>query len=144
MVHDLAEERALYDGTIKPIQDQLFMLCQAMTSAFLTTGCRLADAEWFARHHARMVFLPKPVEIDFFQKMYHLENFGIFEFTDFAVSHNFTLFERLNNLKNILRHPGVLESGVWPPVILRRFGVGFWQGIDGRHRFFRAFGRLRR
>jgi FMN phosphatase YigB (HAD superfamily) len=142
MVLDLPEERDLYVRIIKPIQEHLFKLFVTITSAFLTTECRHPDAKWFARHHARMVFLPKSEEIDLYQQMYHLENFGIFEFTDFNVSHNFTLFERLNNLKNILRHPGVLESGVWPPVILRRFGVGFWQCIDGRWRFLRAFNRL--
>lgn len=144
MVQDLPEERELYLRTIKPLQECYFNSFRSLTSRYLKTGCHPPDADWFARHHARMVFLPTSEEIDFYQKLYHFENFGIFGFTAFDATQKFRLFERLKNLKNIVRHPGVLESGVWPPILLRNFGVGFWQHIDGRRRFFRTFGRFHR
>ena len=99
----------------------------------------IPSERWFARHHARMVYLPSRAEIDSFEKLYHLENFGIFEVTDFNTDHRFTLGERLVHLKNIIRNPSVLETGIWPPIILRRFGVGFWQIVDGRKRYRAAF-----
>jgi FMN phosphatase YigB (HAD superfamily) len=142
MVQDLPEERELYLHTIKPLQECYFDSFRDLISRYLRAGCRIADVDWFAQHHARMVFLPEPEEIDFFQKLYHFENFGIFEFTTFDTSQKFSLFERARNLKNIVRNPGVLESGIWPPIVLRHFGVGFWQCVDGRRRFFRTFGRL--
>ena len=142
MVKDVPEERELFSSTIKPIQEQLYQLFCAMTRRYLRAQCRLPDNRWFARQHARMVFLPTAAEITFFERLYHLENFGIFEFTRFTTDHSFSLLARLINLKNIIKHPGVLESGIWPPIILRRFGVGFWQRVDGRRRYVRTFGSL--
>ena len=141
IVKDLPEEHALYTKTIKPLQDRLLTLFNEMTTSYLQAGGRLPDEAWFAKQHGRMVFLPTDRELAWFEDLYHLENFGIFEFTTFSTAHRFSLVERLGHLKNIIRHPGVLETGIWPPIILRRFGVGFWQQVDGRRRWYRSFSR---
>lgn len=147
-IHPLVElchvdqEQQLYETQIKPLQDKMLAVASDLNRASLVTGS-IPDDAWFARHHARMVYLPKRREVDWFEALYHLENFGIFEFTSFGTAHRFNPLQRLINLKNIIRHPGVLESGVWPPIILRRFGVGFWQRIDGRRRYAWIFGRRR-
>ncbi len=138
---ELAEERQLFIDQIQPLQEKLFALTSDMSRACMIEQS-VPDDAWFARHHGRMVFLPTKGEIEWFEALYHYENFGIFEFTNFAASHNFSLIERLCHLKNIIKDPPVLESGVWPPIILRRFGVGFWQKIDGRRRYYREFGSL--
>ncbi|WP_163339214.1 HAD-IA family hydrolase [Desulfopila sp. IMCC35008] len=140
VVSDHPEERTLYVTKIKPLQDALFEIFLNLTEHYLRTGGLTPNARWFAKHHARMVYLPTSQEIEFFEELYHLENFGVFGFTDFKTTHNFTLLQRIINLKNIILDPPILESGIWPPVVLRRFGVGFWQKIDGRKRFFREFG----
>lgn len=139
LTHDIAEEQQLFEARIKPLQQQILRLNSEMNRAYMIYQTIPAD-EWFARHHARMVFRPKIAEIEWFESLYHYENFGVFEFTGFDTSHNFSLLERLRNLKNIVRDPAVLESGIWPPIILRRFGVGFWQRIDGLRRYYREFG----
>jgi hypothetical protein len=134
----IPEESRLYETVIRPLQLQILQLCSIMNLAFMIE--RDVPSElWFAKHHARMVFLPTKEEINSFEKLYHLENFGIFEVTDFKTDHRFTLFERMVHLKNIIRNPSVLETGIWPPIILRRFGVGFWQIVDGRKRYRAAF-----
>ncbi len=138
---ELALERQLFIDHIQPLQQKLFALNSEMNRASMIEQT-VPDDAWFARHHGRMVFLPTKGEIEWFEVLYHYENFGIFEFTNFAASHNFSLIERLHHLKNIIKDPPVLESGVWPPIILRRFGVGFWQKIDGRRRYYREFGSL--
>jgi FMN phosphatase YigB (HAD superfamily) len=139
LTHDIMEEQQLFARHIKPLQQKLLSLNSEMNRAYMIHRTIPTD-EWFARQHARMVFRPKTAEIEWFESLYHYENFGVFEFTKFETSHNFSLFERLRNLKNIIKDPAVLESGVWPPIILRRFGVGFWQGVDGLRRYYREFG----
>ncbi len=133
-------EQQLYEARIKPLQEGMLAVASALNRAFMV-ACSIPDETWFARHHARMVYRPTSLEIEWFEALYHLENFGIFEFTSFDTAHRFNPLQRLINLKNIIRHPGVLESGVWPPIILRRFGVGFWQRVDGLRRHARTFGR---
>lgn len=139
LTHDIPEEQQLFERHIKPLQQKILGLNSEMNRAYLIK-LRIPADEWFARHHARMVFRPTIAEIEWFESLYHYENFGVFEFTQFDTAHNFSMVERLRNLKNIVKDPDVLESGVWPPIILRRFGVGFWQGIDGLRRYRREFG----
>lgn len=141
LTHDVAEEQQLFKEHIEPLQQKMLTLSAEMNRGYILHG-NIPSGEWFARHHARMVFRPTTTEIEWFESLYHYENFGVFELTKFTTSHNFTPFARLRNLKNIVKDPAVLESGVWPPIILRRFGVGFWQVIDGLRRYYREFGKF--
>lgn len=143
LVLDLPEERALYNDVIRPLQDTMAELFSYLNRGYLLADCTAPDAEWFARRHARMVFAPRKEEVDFFAGLYHLENFGIFEYTNFQTANRLTLRERCRNLKNVLQDPTILESGIWPPIILRRLGLGFLQPLDGRRRYFRQFIRRR-
>jgi hypothetical protein len=136
---DLPEERILFEQKIKPIQEQVYRDACTLNRAYFRSGCTLPDPEWFARRHARMVFKPTRMEIDFFESLYHLENFGIFEYTDFRTNVDLSLLQRLENLKNIRKDPSVLEMGTWPPIILRRLGIDFYRHINGYRRYKRAF-----
>jgi len=137
---DLPQERALFEQEIRPLQESLFSGFTSMNQAYLQAHCRAPQSEWFARQHARMVFKPRSEEVEFFERLYHLENFGVFEFTDFQTGEVLALPTRLKNLARVIRSKTLLESGVWPPIILRRLGVGFYRHIDGYRRYKRVFG----
>jgi hypothetical protein len=78
--------------------------------------------------------------VDFYSNLYHLENFGIFEFTRFSSQHSLRPVERLKNLRRLLKSPAAfLETGIWPPIILRRMGLDFLQPFDGVKRYRRVF-----
>ncbi|WP_339136498.1 MAG: HAD family hydrolase [Candidatus Electrothrix sp. GW3-4] len=136
---DLPEERRLFADKIKPVQEQIFADACRLNQAFLRSGCSLPEPEWFARRHARMVFTPTSEEIDFFERLYHLENFGVFEYTDFCTDTNLSLKERWHNFVNMRKNPAILEMGTWPPIILRRLGLDFYRHINGYRRFRREF-----
>jgi FMN phosphatase YigB (HAD superfamily) len=140
-VLDLPEERRLFAEKIYPLQLEYFSQFQNFIQAQIHQYCPLPDGEWFAKHHARMLFKPRKEEVDFFARLYHLENFGLFEFTTFTAneSHIF-LWRRLDNFLTLWRNPaGVLETGVWPPIIFRRLGLSWLQKIDGMKRYRRIF-----
>jgi len=99
--------------------------------------------DWFAAQHARMVFLPKKTEVDFFESLYHLENFGVFEFTTFNAGEKLSVIQKIFNLKAVVTDPLLLEIGFWPPVILCHLGIGPYRIVDGWKRYKRIFG-LRR
>ena len=141
---DMPEERALFKAKIAPIQAQVFAEASQLNRALLRTGCTLPDAEWFARRHARMVFTPRRKEIEFFERLYHLENFGVFEYTDFRTDGPLPLLERWRNFVRLRKNPSMLESGIWPPIILRRLGLDFYRHINGPRRHWREFVRPRR
>jgi len=139
---DLPAERELFNNYIKPLQDGYLQLNREVTRHVMLSSQEPPGIAWFARHHARMVFHPTKKEVAFFSGLYHLENFGIFEFTDFEAGQSVTLPQRLRNLRRLLKDPAaVLETGVWPPIILRRLGLDFLQGVDGAKRHRRIFGK---
>jgi FMN phosphatase YigB (HAD superfamily) len=139
VVLDLPEERQLYKESIKPIQDEYFDLLMKLNREYMLVDCTVPSAEWFARQHARMVFKPTETEVGFFERLYHLENFGIFEFTDFRSDNQLGLRQRLRNFRELIRDKEQLETGIWPPIILRRLGLNFYRYIDGRQRFLKEF-----
>lgn len=138
MTLDLPQERQLYETDIKPLQHSMLGVTSQLNRAYMITGF-IPSVEWFARHHARMVFKPRRQEISFFERLYHLENFGIFEFTDFGTHDKVTLKSKVHNLIIIMRNPAVLESGIWPPIILKRLGLGWVHFVDGRCRHKKVF-----
>lgn len=139
-VLDLPEERNLFKEKIEPLQEAYLQLNRELTIIFSISLKSRPDLEWFARCHARMVFKPEKREVMFFSMLYHLENFGLFEFTDFQATEDVPFSRKVKNLRLLLKNPAmVLETGVWPPVIFRRLGLEFLQPLDGRKRFKRIF-----
>ncbi len=136
---DFPEERALYKERIEPLQKAFEKAALLFNEAFILSGYTVPDPVWFAQKHARMVFSPSGAEVDFFEQLYHLENFGIFEYTNFLAGEKLTIKQRLKNLKNIVKDPAILESGFWPPIILRQLGLDLYRYVDGKKRFRRAF-----
>lgn len=139
---DLPEERRLYRERIEPLQRRLMRVIDLLTGSYLATTAPMPSPRWFAGRHGRMVFFPTPGEIGCYQSLYHLENFGIHCFTRFGPEGKHGLRERLGRGLAVLREPGKhLDNGTWPPVTLRRMGLGGLIYLDGLRRWRRAFGR---
>ncbi len=141
---DLPEEHQLFEGVIKPLQELMCHSFSGLTKAWLLSDCLIPEEKWFARRHARMVFTPSKEEVDFFEKLYHLENFGIFEYTNFLAPDFISLKQRARNLYAVLCNRQMLESGIWPPIILRRLGLDFFRSVDGWLRYASKFMRKMR
>lgn len=138
-VLDLPEERQLFERRIRPLQQAYFQIVEQLTEA-MTTLDRPPGCEWFARRHARMLFQPTREEVDFFAGLYHLENYGLFEFTTFAGNGRIPMRQRLENFRKLWKDPaGILETGIWPPIIFRRLGLSWLQPVDGIKRYHRIF-----
>ena len=136
---DLPAERKLFKEVIAPLQEALFEGFVSQSRTCLESYCILPNPRWFAEKHARMVFTPRDEEVDFFERLYHLENFGVFEYTNFKTGEGLSMGQRLKNLITVIQSTTLLESGVWPPIILKRLGVGFYRHIDGYRRYRRVF-----
>jgi FMN phosphatase YigB (HAD superfamily) len=137
---DLPEERRLFSEQIKPLQTVFWETFTAITTAVIHAGVSHVSLEWVARHHARMCFRPTREEVEFFSRLYHLENFGIFEFTRFSQEQTLPVRQRIRNFQELRRNPeAVLETGVWQPIIFRRLGLSWLQPLDGFKRHRRVF-----
>jgi len=139
---DLPDERDLFLNQIQPIQDHIFNLFAYINGLLADHLSQQPDSIWFAKRHARMVFHPKRHEVNFYEKLYHLENFGIFEFTDFKSKKKLPIQKRIINLKNVIRNPNsVLETGWWAAIILRQLGLDFYRPIYGFQLSHKEFGK---
>lgn len=140
-VLDLKEERRLFKDEILPIQNSYLNIFNELNEISVQKCTSPPDPEWFAKQHARMLFAPTKAEVEFFSSLYHLENFGIFEFTSFDSNEKVPFKQRIRNLKDLYKNPAaILETGVWPPIILKRLGLEVLQPIDGMKRYKRIFG----
>lgn len=138
---DLPEERTLFKEQISPLQQQCLTIFLESVTLYAQDNIELPEEVWFAKMHARMVFKPTREEVKFYSNLYHLENFGIFEFTRFSADQRIGIFEKLMNLRRLIKAPEqYLETGVWPPVILRRLGLDLLQPLDGAKRLKKIFG----
>lgn len=143
-VLDLPEERQLFNELIAPLQKVYCALNDKLTALLVTLEPAFPEAEWWAKQHARMVFSPTKSEIDFYAGLYHLENFGLFEFTAFQQGKKLPVSTRLKNFLALLKDPaGHLETGVWPPIIMRGLGLDFLTWFEGRKRYKTVFGSYR-
>jgi predicted HAD superfamily phosphohydrolase YqeG len=139
-VAEAAEESELYVSKIKPLQEKIYSTFSRIGHCFFNNYQSDPPEDWFAAQHARMVFLPTKIEMEFFESLYHLENFGVFEFTTFYAGEKLSFKKRASNLKAVISDPPLLEIGFWPPVILRHLGIGWYRIIDGWKRYQRVFG----
>ncbi len=81
-------EEPLFNGRIKPAQDTLeacFHKLDALLHSRIYSSLWLLNAT--ARRHARMVFNPLDNEISWFTGVYHMENFGVFEQSQFCIAY---------------------------------------------------------
>lgn len=80
--------------------------------------------------HARMVFRPSASELEWFNSIFHVENFGVFERSYFAGSEQKpSQLERLGFLLRLLKQRNVGQLGFWPwATLYRRAGLFPAQG----------------
>ena len=107
-----------------PVQRQLFTHFERLVSSLppLGNGCGLRFED-VVRGHARMVFNPTWREREWFSSVFHVENYGVFERSGFAMPETRPSFvERLLFLLKVLRRRTVGTLGFWPWLTLYQRG----------------------
>lgn len=136
---DLPEERKLYREKIQPIQAHIASVFQQINQMACVRHMQLPGDRWHAKQHARMIFRPTRKEKKFFKDLYHLENFGIFEFSRFKGKKRLPMGQRWDHLKQAVQNPAsVSERGIWHPILLEKMGIGFTSGFFGERAYRNA------
>ncbi|GMB01258.1 HAD family hydrolase [Pelosinus sp. IPA-1] len=134
-------ERELYENVVRPMQIQLTKLFVAIAEVMNRTHYNYADLErFFAKNHAKMVLFPNEQQLCFFESLYHFENFGLYEFSNFNRTQKIKFMEQLTNFMIFLRNPRkVLSKGFWGPLTLRNEGLGVFSKLYGVYRYLKTF-----
>lgn len=131
-------EMELYQKVIKPEQDRMLSVFKAIED-ICSKGTEPVTEAFWAELHAELIFKPSKEQIITFNNMYHFENFGVFEYTNFDKEKR-TSAKRRSAIKMLLRRPGVyLKSGYWTPVTLYTDGLGCLVKLYGAFAYKRYY-----
>lgn len=114
-IHGPFEEEAMIRMEVMPLQRLLIERFQALLQ--LPALAELDDIELgrlAAAHHARMVFYPSSAEQAWFSKVFHVENYGVFERSGFDDRSVRRAGDRLRFCFHLLKRRGRAELGFWP------------------------------
>ncbi|MBY4898125.1 hypothetical protein [Cupriavidus sp. AU9028] len=118
-------EQSLFESQVRPAQQRM-MATFGRIDALLAHRYYGADwlADFAARLHARMVFAPAPSEIDWFTGVYHVENFGVFERSEFRCrqQERARLLDQMRFAWGLFRLRGRMDLGFWPWLSCRQRG----------------------
>ena len=114
------EEKSIYKNVVSKIQDSMFEIFNKMEDLFENEYYdNLKIDKAINKDHFKMLFEPNEEQLRFFNKVYHYENFGVFEFSRFDLKQDLTLkFYIKENLKYILKRKHFFDDAFWPTLKL--------------------------
>lgn len=110
------EERDIYVNIISKVQNNMMDIFKELTKMFANGyyDNKIIEKE-INLEHFNMIFYPTEEQLKFFNKIYHYENFGVFEFTEFKLKKKLNLKYYLKeNLKYFLKHKAFFYDAFWP------------------------------
>lgn len=117
----LKEEKNIFEKVIKPLQDRMFKIYKQLVD-LLANGYydNYKVYKLFNKIQYEMLFHPNKDQLQFFNKIYHYENFGVFEFTEFNIKNKIGIKRYIKeNLKFVLRYSHFFDDSFWPVLKLK-------------------------
>ena len=111
------EEQDIFKNIVSKVQERMFSLFKELVSELSDNYYDENKVEKIInRIHYKMLFSPTKEQLTFFSKIYHYENFGVFEFTEFKSNKKMTFkYYIKENAKYYLRHNDFFyDSWFWP------------------------------
>jgi len=110
------EEKYLYEHVISKIQDDMLdifsKICDLLVNGYYDNS---KCSGLFNKIHFNMMFNPNKKQIDFFNSMYHYENFGFFEFTTFEKNNKLNFLDKFKNYVIFFtKFYGYFDDVLWP------------------------------
>ena len=110
------DEFAMLSQAVFPVQRSMLARFRALVEG--ETSAARPDSDTLkaaAKSHARMVFHPSPAEAAWFRSVFHVENFGVFERSQFESAGAAPAFwDRMRFLFDLGRRSSRLDLGFWP------------------------------
>ena len=111
-----SEEEKIFKDVIKPIQNTMFELYKSILK---NTQNKYYDNlnlnKIINKIHFNMVYNPTKEQLKFFNKIYHYENFGVFQFTEFNKKKRISYKEYIKeNIKSIKNYNCYFYDSFWP------------------------------
>lgn len=110
------QEEKIYNDIISKIQETMMIefkkICDLLQNKYFD-NCEIEKK--INSTHFNMIFNPTKEQLNFFNKIYHYENFGVFEFTKFNNNDKKTLKQKIKeHLKFFLKYSSYFYDSYWP------------------------------
>lgn len=110
------EERKIYLNVISKIQTNMLEIFNELLNIFAN---EYYDDKYIKKEinriHYKMLYEPTKEQLTFFNRIYHYENFGVFEFTNFKLHNKLTpYFYFKENAKYFLKRKHFFDTSFWP------------------------------
>ncbi|MFA9463373.1 MAG: HAD family hydrolase [Velocimicrobium sp.] len=135
------KEAELFRNLISPIQSHIYSIFKELKDELEIRKYDIDGLEeTWAHIHANMVYFPTKDQIELFYKIYHFENFGVFEFTKFKTQDKLSLLKRVNNLRLLIKdHGKFFATSFWGVIALKDAGLSFLIKVYGKYKYKRYF-----
>lgn len=135
------EEKELFENVISPMQKAIFDRIEKIDDVLVNHCFDKEELERFtAKVHATLVFLPQKAQIELFYKIYHYENFGVFEFTKFKTRSRIGIGERVRSIKRMLAQRRIFfQSSFWGVIALKDAGLGILVRPYGHYMYNKCY-----
>jgi len=141
ITHQEKEEKEIFKTIISPIQEVVYKKFIELTNEFKLSHISILDLKReVAKIHSRMIYSPTKEEIRFFRELYHYENFGLFEFSEFNKYQTDNYKHKIKNIVTFIKSPKkFLETGFWKAATLDDIGLLKLYYIYAQYKKFKIF-----
>jgi HAD superfamily hydrolase (TIGR01549 family) len=141
VTHEEEEEKIIFNNIIHPIQKVVYKKFTEIANEFKLSHFSILDMKnEVAKIHSRMIYSPTKEEVRFFRNLYHFENFGLFEFSEFNKFQTDSYSKKVKNILKFLRGPKkFLEAGFWKASTLDDIGLLKLYYIYAQYKKFKIF-----
>lgn len=110
------EEQAIYKNIVKPTQDKMFETYKRINEILCNKYYdNIEINKIYNKIQYNLLYKPTKEQLNFFDKIYHYENFGVFEFTTFNNSKKVGIKKIIKeHVKFFLKYGTYFDDTFWP------------------------------
>ena len=110
------EEQDIFKNVVKPAQDVMFERFKNIVNTVCNKYYDTIEVEKiFNKIQFDMLYYPSKEQLEFFDRIYHYENFGVFEFTTFNNKNGISLKKWLKeHIKFFIHYGRYFDDAFWP------------------------------
>jgi hypothetical protein len=135
--YDIFQEKKLIHKIISPIYKEIFLIFKNIAPILKNKDLSdSAEVNFFVNKHFSMIFSSNTKQLNFFENLFHKENFGHFNDSYFNDNENFGFLDKIKFSFFFLLKRKTKNFTFWPYLYIKR---NYLFGFDWLYKFFRFF-----
>ncbi|MVP01457.1 HAD-IA family hydrolase [Paenibacillus lutrae] len=135
------KEKEIFTKIVSPMQINMQQTFKQICNLLCKKNINIDELRIeFAKIHSRLVYFPTRKEISFFNGLYHFENFGVIEYTEFTRPSKKGIVHTMKNTVKMLTKPrSLFTNSFWGPITLENAGLHYLIKLYGHYKYRKSF-----